>query len=57
MAIISKIIVKVVSLELKQVNLQRFSKWFQVAQKMPLQQQKMGKVNQFSSLSQKMGQT
>ena len=57
MAIISKIIVKVVSLELKQVNLQRFSKWFQVAQKMPLQQQKMAKVNQFSSLSQKMGQT
>ena len=57
MAIISKIIVKVVSLELKKVNLQRFSKWFQVAQKMPLQQQKMAKVNQFSSLSQKMGQT
>ena len=53
MAIISKIIVKVVSLELKQVNLQCFSKWFQVAQKHKVEQEM---AKHFSTLSQKMGQ-
>lgn len=43
-----------VSLELKQVNLQRFFKWFQVALKHKVEQEM---VKPFSSLSQKMGQT
>ena len=52
MAIILRVIIKVISLELKQVNLQCFSKWFQVAQKHKVEQEM---AKHFSTLSQKMG--
>ena len=54
MAIILRVIIKVISLELKQVNLQRFSKWFQVVPQLKLEQEM---AKHISSLSQKMGQT